>query len=203
MTHRAKTALILGPATLTMFIPLAMALAGYQIPMFQHLGFERGSLATPVSWILAIAVGAGYIIYTLRVLPFVAKMQREISLFKLLGILAAIIGGIVEEVCFRRWLMDILMAGGFGATVQVVVSGLSFGLAHASWLLFKRDRKFALPAVMSTSILGILLAVIYLLGGRNLGPCIFAHSMINVVVEPWLMLAAVSGSWKTGSADQA
>jgi hypothetical protein len=193
MTDRSKTSLILGTASLIMFSPLAMVLVGYQIPMFQNLGFERNSLASPLSWALATIVGTVYVIYTMIAIPFVASMQREISLFKLLGILSAVVGGIVEEVFFRRWVMDMLMSGGFAFIIQVVISGVTFGLAHTSWILAKHDFKFTLPAILSTSVLGIFLAIIYLVGGRNLGPCIFAHTMINVVIEPWLMLSAVSG----------
>jgi len=196
MNDRSKTAWILGAVSLIMFSPLAMVLVGYQIPLFQNLGFERDSLASPISWILATIVGIVYIFYTMRAIHFVASMQREISLFKLLGILSAIIGGIVEEVFFRRWVMDMLMSRGFASITQVIISGIAFGLAHASWTLVKRDFKFALPAIISTSILGIFLAVIYLTGGRNLGPCIFAHVMINIVIEPWLMLSAVSRKWR-------
>jgi uncharacterized protein len=197
MTDRRKTAWILGTATGFMFSPLAMILAGYRISMFQNLGFESNPLASPIAWILATIVGIVYVLFTMRAIPFVASMQREISPFKFLGILAAVVGGIVEEVFFRRWLMDMLMAGGFADIIQVVVSGVAFGLAHTSWTLFaKRDFKAALPAIVSTSILGIILAIIYLAGGRNLGPCIFAHVLINTVVEPWLMLSAVSGKWR-------
>ena len=196
MNDRSKTAWILGAVSLIMFSPLAMVLVGYQIPLFQNLGFERDSLASPISWILATIVGIVYIFYTMRAIPFVASMQREISLFKLLGILSAIVGGIVEEVFFRRWVMDMLMSRGFASITQVIISGVAFGLAHASWTFVKRDFKFALPAIISTSILGIFLAVIYLTGGRNLGPCIFAHVMINIVIEPWLMLSAVSRKWR-------
>ncbi len=197
MTDRSKTAWVLGGATLTMFSPLAMVLAGYRIPMFQNLGFARGTMAPPIAWILAAIVGVGYVLYTMRAIPFIASMQREISLFKLLGILSAVVGGIVEEVFFRRWIMDMLMSGGFNPILQVVISGVAFGLVHASWtLLAKRDFKATLPAIMSTSVLGILLAIVYLAGGRNLGPCIFAHVLINIVIEPWLMLSAVSGKWR-------
>jgi hypothetical protein len=197
MTDRSKTAWILGTATLIMFSPLAMVLVGYQISMFQNLGFERNSIASPIAWILATIVGIVYVLYTMRAISFVAGMQREISLFKLLGILAAVVGGIVEEVFFRRWIMDMLMFRGFASVTQVIISGIAFGLAHASWtLLAKRDFKATLPAIISTSILGIFLAIVYLAGGRNLGPCIFAHVLINMVIEPWLMLSAVSGKWR-------
>ena len=196
MTDRSKTAWILGMNLLIMFSPLAMILVGYQIPMFQNLGFEKNSIASPLAWILATIVGISYVLYTMKVIPFIASMQREISLFKLLGILTAVIGGIVEEVFFRRWIMDMLMLRGFTSIIQVLVSGVVFGFAHTIWALFtNRDFKATLPAIISTSILGIFLAIIYLAGGRNLGPCIFAHVLINTVVEPWLMLSAVSGKW--------
>ena len=201
MNDRNKTTLILGGLSLTMFSPLAMVLIGYQLPMFQNLGFERNSIASPIAWILAAIVGIVYVSYTLKAIPFIASMQREISLFKLLGILAAVVGGIVEEVFFRRWVMGTLMFRGFASVTQVIISGIAFGLAHAGWtLLAKRDLKFSLPAIMSTSILGVFLAIIYLAGGRNLGPCILAHVMINVVIEPWLMLSAVSGKWRAKQA---
>ena len=198
MTDRRKTALILGTATLIMFSPLAMVLAGYPIPMFENLGFERETIAPPSVWILATIIAIAYVLYTMNAIPLVLAKQREISWFKLVGILSAVVGGIVEEVFFRRWLMDNFMAGGFAPILQVIISGVAFGLAHTSWtLLTKRDFKAALPAILSTSILGIFLAIIYLAGGRNLGPCIFAHVLINIVIEPWLMLSAVSGKWRT------
>jgi hypothetical protein len=201
VNDRNKTTLILGGLSLTMFSPLAMVLIGYQLPMFQNLGFERNSIASPIAWILAAIVGIVYVSYTLKAIPFIASMQREISLFKLLGILAAVVGGIVEEVLFRRWVMDTLMFRGFASVTQVIISEIAFGLAHAGWtLLAKRDLKFSLPAIMSTSILGVFLAIIYLAGGRNLAPCIFTHVMINVVIEPWLMLSAVSGKWRAKQA---
>jgi hypothetical protein len=198
MNDRLKTTLILGASSLIMFSPLAMVLAGYKIPLFQNLGFARNSIASPFAWVLAAVTAIAYVVYTMKAIPFIAGMQREISLFKLLGICAAVVGGIVEEVFFRRWGMDMLLSRGFGSVPQVVISGIAFGLAHSGWALFaKHSLKFSLPAVLSTSMLGVLLAVIYLVGGRNLGPCISAHVAINIVIEPWLMLSAVSGKRRT------
>jgi uncharacterized protein len=197
VNDRRKTAWILGGLSLTMFSPLAMSLFWRPIPLFQNLGFEKESIAPALAWILATITVIIYVLYTMKALPLVLAKQKEISLFKLLGILAAVVGGIVEEVFFRRWVMDTLMFIGFSSPIQVVISGIAFGLAHVGWtLLAKRDLKFSLPAIISTSILGVFLAIIYLVGGRNLGPCIFAHVMINVVIEPWLMLSAVSGKWR-------
>ena len=197
MTDRSKTSLILGTATLIMFSPLAISLFWHPIPLFQNLGFERESIAPPLAWILATITAIAYVFYTMKVIPLVFAKQKEISLLKLLGSLSAVVGGIVEEVFFRRWFMDKLMLGGFTSIIQIILSGLTFGLAHTSWILAKRDFRFALPAILSTSVLGIFLAIIYLVGGRNLGPCIFAHAMINTIIEPWLMLSTVSGKWRT------
>jgi len=197
MTGRRITGLILGITSLFMFSPLAMSLFWHPIPLFQDLGFERGTIAPALAWILATITAIAYVLYTMKVIPLVLTKQREISWFKLLGILAALVGGIVEEVFFRRWIMDTLMKGGFSPVLQVIISGVAFGLVHASWtLLAKRNFKATLPAILATSILGIFLAIIYLAGGRNLGPCIFAHLLINIVIEPWLMLSAVSGKWR-------
>jgi membrane protease YdiL (CAAX protease family) len=195
MTDRHKTGWILGAASVTMLTPLAMVLAGRRIAVFEHLGFESGSLASPLWWILAVIVAGVYVIYTMRAIPLVADMQREISWFKLLGIASAVVGGIVEEAIFRRWVMDMLVSRGFPSMTQVAVSAVVFGLAHGLWALVGRDSRSALLAIVSTSLLGFALAIIYLAAGRNLGPCILAHVMINVVIEPWLMLSAVSGRW--------
>ena len=170
MTDRRKTALILGMTSLFLFSPLAMSLFWHPIPLFQNLGFERELIAPPLAWILATITAVAYVLYTMKAIPFVASMQREISLFKLLGIFSAVVGGIVEEVFFRRWIMDMLMSGGFAPIFQVIISGVAFGLVHASWtLLAKRDFKATLPAILSTSILGIFLATLYLAGRTEFG----------------------------------
>jgi len=196
MTDRRKTALILGMTSAFMFSPLAMSLFWRPIPLFQNLGFARESIAPPLAWILASITTIAYILYTMKVIPLVFAKQKEISPLKLLGIISAVVGGIVEEVFFRRWLMDMLMSRGASPILQIVISGIAFGLSHTVWILARGDFKFTIPAILSTSMLGILLAIIYLAGGRNLGPCIFAHVMINIIIEPWLMLSSISGNWR-------
>ena len=126
-------------------------------------------MAPPLAWVLATITATAYVLYTMKAIPFVASMQREISLFKLLGILSAVVGGIVEEVFFRRWIMDMFMKGR-NPILQVIISGVAFGLVHASWtLLAKRNFKATLPAILSTSILGIFLAIIISWAGATWG----------------------------------
>ncbi len=193
MTNQSKTALILGMTSAIMVSPLVMSIFWGPIPLFQNLGFDKKSIASPLPWILATITAIAYVLYTMKVIPFVLSKQKEISLLKLLGILAALIGGIVEEVFFRRWLMDMLMLRGVETILQVIISGVAFGLAHSAWFLFKGDIQFTIPAILSTTVLGILLGIIYLMGDRNVGPCIYAHVLINIIIEPWLILSSVSG----------
>ena len=188
---RSKTTLIMLTMSLFMFSPILMHLLGFRIPMFENLGLSFGTFAPWFAWILALLVTVSYVIYTFKVIPFVLKMQREISVFKLVGLLA-IVGGILEEVVFRRWLMDLLLGLGFGFVIQILISGIAFGVAHIIWGLFGKDRQFSKGAFIASTILGFSLAIVYLIGSRNIGPCIISHSMINIIIEPWLMLAAIS-----------
>jgi uncharacterized protein len=188
---RRNTALIMLTMSLFMFSPILMHLLGFKIPMFENLGLSLGTFAPRFAWILALLVTIAYVLYTFKMIPFVYKMQREISVFKLVGLLA-IVGGILEEVVFRRWLMDLLLGLGLGLVFQILISGFAFGLAHILWGLFGKERLFSMGAFIATTILGFSLAIVYLIGNRNIGPCIISHSLINIIIEPWLMLAAVS-----------
>ena len=85
---------------------------------------------------------------------------------------------------------------GYGAIIQIIVSGLAFGLVHITWGLFSKEKRFLKGAFIATTFLGFGLAIVYLVGNRNIGPCIVSHSIINIIIEPWLMLAAVSKTWK-------
>lgn len=194
-SNRRKTIFIIFSMSLFMFSPIFMHLIGYKIPMFENLGLSKGTFAPITAWIMAGLVSISYIAYTFKVIPFVYQMQREISLFKFIGLIT-ITGGILEELVFRRWLMDLLMKLGYGSTLQILISGISFGLIHISWGLFSKEKRFLKGAFIATMFLGFGLAIVYLSGGRNIGPCIISHSVINIIIEPWLMLAAISKTKK-------
>lgn len=192
--QRTIAGTILLVASAIMFIPIVQSWRGRNIPLVQNLGFSEGSIAPLSAWIIAGLFAVTYIAYTFRVVPFVREQQREISAFKLIGIVAAFASGIMEEVVFRRWLMDTAMAQGVGEIGQVLISGVVFGLAHLAWMSFSRERYFSVYGCASTVVAGWAFGTIYLLSGRELGPCIMAHVAINMVMEPWLVLAAVSGA---------
>lgn len=46
-------------------------------------------------------------------------------------------------------------------------------------------------AVRSTTLLGLALAVVFILAGRIVFPCVVAHFTINLVLEPWLLYAYI------------
>ncbi len=157
-----------------------------------YLGFAPGLSGTALGWIAAAVVAALFIANALR-LPSVRDNLFRPSLLKVIAIVLAVVAGILEEVMFRRWVMNWLMNEGHGAVVQVLGAGLTFGLLHGVWGLFGKSVRAALGATVVTGILGALLGIVFLLSGRSLAPCIAAHFVINLLIEPGLVLAAVRG----------
>ncbi len=107
--------------------------------------------------------------------------------------MVAVSAGILEELVFRKLLMNSLAAAGAGPLPQVILSGLAFGAAHGVWGLMGRSIRAALGAAAATGILGVALAGVFIASGRSLAPCIAAHFLINALIEPGLVLAAVRG----------
>lgn len=159
---------------------------------FIYLGFATGRAGHFAGWIAAAIVTAIYVGYATR-LPSVREHLFRPSGLKLLGLLVAITAGILEEVMFRRWVMNYLQEREFGVLVQIIASGLLFGLLHGVWGLFGKSLRAAIGATIATGVLGLLLAIVFVLGGRSLAPCVIAHFVINALIEPGLVLAATRG----------
>lgn len=189
---RIVTAGVLLAASAVMMFPLVVDGTGGNVPLVQNLGFAAGERAPWPAWAAALLFAVAYIGVTFWALPSVVERQRELSLFKTVGLLAAFASGVMEEVVFRRWLMDWAMSAGVDGFGQILLSSMAFGLAHSVWHGLNFDWRFSLRAIFATTVAGALLAAIYIFGGRNLGPCIMAHILINAVIEPWLVLDAVS-----------
>jgi uncharacterized protein len=169
----------------------------------QHYIFTPpGTLA---SWAAAGAVTVAYIAYAMRSLSFmrtyafVPRRWREAIGLRLFAVPMALVTGFFEEAFFRRFVMDWAQHHGAGSVEQIGVSALSFGLVHGVWALFGGFRA-GLGATISTAILGAMLAGTYILGERSLLPCAASHIAINLVLEPWLILAATSGRWGASGA---
>jgi uncharacterized protein len=158
----------------------------------RYLGFAPGLAGRPIGWIAAAVVVVIFVGMAAR-LPSVRQNLFRPSALKFIAIFLAIGSGILEEVMFRRWTMNWLMNHGHGPVIQVVGAGLLFGLLHGVWGIFSKSLRTALGAAVATTILGIMLAMVFLVGGRSLAPCVAAHAVINLLIEPGLVLAAVRG----------
>jgi membrane protease YdiL (CAAX protease family) len=160
--------------------------------LLAYLGFARGGRGNWGGWVLAALVTGLFVGASVR-LPAVRAHLFRPSLLKLLSLAVALMAGILEEVIFRKWLMDYLQGQAIGPIVQVLLSGLAFGLLHGVWGLLGRSLRAAVGATVATGLLGAGLGAVYIVSGRSLAPCIAAHFLINALLEPGLVLAAVSG----------
>ena len=182
---------------------LAWSFHGASWEEIKHYVFTPpGTLA---SWVAAGVVTILYIAYAMRALSFmrtyafVPRRWREAIGLRLFAIPMAFVTGFFEEAFFRRFVMDWLQHYGAHAPEQIGVSAVSFGLVHGVWALFGGFRA-GIGATISTAVLGAMLAGTYILGERSLLPCATSHIAINLVLEPWLILAATSGRWGASGA---
>jgi len=190
---RTITAILLGIAAAALSLPIIDYLRG---DSFLHpLGFESGITGTPAAWVLALLFATLCIAFTITHFPRVQDTWREISFLKLLSLWAAVGAAVVEEAFFRRIIMDGVMGAGGGVPLQIFASAVVFGVAHALWGLIKGSPHVAFTAAGATGIIGAALAVVYVVGDRSLAPCIAAHFAIDAVIQPGLLLSAVSGQW--------
>jgi uncharacterized protein len=162
---------------------------------FVDIGWNKA--ASTWGWILAIGVAATYAAFVL--LGPVGRnspILTDWSLYRVsLAIGIGVSAGICEESVFRGFIMKQAADAGLGPVFQVVFSAVFFGAAHLGWGQIMRGGSIAaaLPAVIITMILGCALAIVYLVSRRSLAPVILAHMLIDMAIEPWLLLFAVSG----------
>ena len=192
--HDHKTALILGG--MTIFEGLFVAFQAVPAPRsyFTWLGFLPGRHSpNPVGFPAALVVAVLFTAISAYRLPSVRANLVRPSWLKLLAVGVAVAAGILEEIAFRGLLMDSLHHHGIGPIVQVVVSAIAFGVAHGIWAIFGGHLRVGIGAVSATGAFGAALAVVYLMSGRSLAPCILAHFLLDLFIEPGLVLAATRG----------
>lgn len=192
MTSERKSALVLSGLAVTECGWVFLNLRVNGCKFVRYLGFAPGLTGTVAGWIAAALVVALFVAFSLR-LPSVRENLFRPSFLKLLALAVAFGAGILEEVMFRRWTMNWLLEHGYDALLQVLGAGLLFGAVHAVWGLVGGSVRAAGGAMLATGLLGALLGVVFLLAGRSLAPCIAAHFVINLLIEPGLVLAAARG----------
>src|SRR5450755_777521 len=154
------------------------------------LGFAPSRSGSISGWILGTIVAASYV-WSAAKIPAVRDNLLRPTFLKILAILAAAMAAILEEVIFRKWVMDSLQRNGFGNELQILASGLAFGLGHSIWGLIRLSVATALNAAISTTVLGLALGVVYVISNRSLAACVVAHFVITALIEPGLIIAAV------------
>ena len=152
--------------------------------------FRHAAYVGFIGWIAAAIVTAGYIVYSIRALPMVAILLGRLSPYKLFALVIAVPSSIVEEVFFRGSLMNLLAAHHQNVIVQVLASGIAFGIVHMFWGI-RGGISAVYGAVRSTTLLGLALAVVFVIAGRIVFPCVVAHFAINLILEPWLLYAYI------------
>ena len=186
------TALILGGASTFMLVFILLNIFNNGLLAFMYgIGFNQSALEIPLAWAMATVVAVGYIAFTTFGMSTVKENFFKWDWLKLIGIYAALTSGILEELVFRRMLMDWLYSNGVGVIIQVIISGVAFGAAHFTWGLIKGSWRTGLGSAIATTVLGLLLAIVYIVAGRNILPAIMAHMAINMFLEPWMILHAV------------
>lgn len=117
----------------------------------------------------------------------------EMSLVRLVGALATVFaGGFVEEIAMRGVIMTELSRIRVKTWLQILVSSLCFAIYHNLKFLIDLDPvTFAVGMVLCT-FMGSIFAGIYVLGRRSLTPCIICHSLANLLVEPYHLMAYIA-----------
>lgn len=166
-----------------------------QLRFIRFLGFGSGLAGTAMAWLLAAGVAAGYVWSASRIADVRYHLVRP-GLLKYIAIAAAVMAAVLEEVIFRKLVMDAMHVRGYGPLSQVLASGFAFGAVHVLWSF--KNLAAGINAVLSTTLLGCALGIVYIAGGRSLAPCVTAHFFITAFIEPGLILAAVKdklGYW--------
>jgi uncharacterized protein len=196
-TLRSRTTLTISGSALGELAVLAFLILFFRLRgrSLRDLGLWQ---ASPLrGWVLAALMTALYVwVVFMSVLRGQAG-TTEISAFHIYNSLAAgLSAGLVEEIFFRGFVMNQLKWCGFGATFQVIASGILFGIAHVGWglLAAKPQLGAAIGAMLATSILGMFYALIYLGSRRSLMPVIVGHSLMDVLIEPWLIMVTLAGT---------
>ena len=145
-------------------------------------------------WLAAVAVAAFFVIPAIRGFysgPAHMPLAQILFALNFFHIYTALVlgcgAGLCEEVFFRGYLMTRLADAGYGKIVQVIASGLFFGLAHAMYAV-SGGIHTAIDIMLHTALFGGLFAIVYLLSRRSLMPCILGHFLNDAIVLPWIFL---------------
>jgi membrane protease YdiL (CAAX protease family) len=192
MSNAGRAAIIMIFVAIAEGTPLAsFALRpGGQAVVGRWLGLGTQSISVAV-WVAALAIAMAYASASMISLPAIRENVFAVNRLKILGIVFAFITGTFEEWFFRKWLMDLGASRGLSVIWQIAGSGVIFGLAHAIWGLFGGNLRAFFSSMAFTTVLGLALAWLYVFAARQLAPAVWSHILINLIIEPWLLLGVL------------
>lgn len=185
VSARRRTTLLAGAIIGAFVIALSAMILPNPVRFLESMG--QASEVPALGWILAVVVAITYTVYTLWAVPTVGTIAIEWSRFRLLAIPLALLSGVLEEMFFRRVVMDTLAGNGVPLLLQIVLSAALFAVVHAVWVPFAKSWRIAIPVLCSTFALGVLLSLVYVASDRVIIPAILTHVAINLVIEPGLL----------------
>lgn len=146
---------------------------------------DLGMWKAPKLWALVAALAFALVYGVLTASNPGLRPNLEIhDLLKAETVVAAIVAGIVEEAVCRGYFMFELQRSRTPAWLQILGSGVVFGIAHFSYSIY---------GIASAAVLGLVFALIYHVGKRSLAPVIAGHALIDLIIEPALILWVLSG----------
>jgi hypothetical protein len=157
------------------------------------IGWRRP--ATRRSWTLAIVVATLMAGIALGSFGKTAQLLTDWSFYRLsLGIVLGGSAGICLETIFRGFVMTQARDAGLPVILQITLSAVLFALAlnRMAWSGFPGHPEFwaVVGTTASSTVLGVAFGIIYVIGNRSLTPAIAAHTAIDMVVEPGMILMA-------------
>ncbi|MHC4728437.1 MAG: lysostaphin resistance A-like protein, partial [Planctomycetota bacterium] len=150
----------------------------------------------------SVAVAAGVVFAIVLAIGIYMNNQRlgvefnlwEISLVRIVGVVGTVIGGgFAEEIAMRGFIMTELNRIKVKTWLQILVSSLCFAIYHNLYfLIVDFDLTVFAFGMVFCIFMGCIFSGIYILGRRSLTPCIVSHGLMNLIVEPFHIMAFLS-----------
>jgi len=120
----------------------------------------------------------------------------RIDLLRILVAVLTAFAGIVEEIGMRGVLMTELAKIKTRTWLQILISGFCYAIYHS--LQFLTSPVTFVQSMAVSTLIGGILAGIYVLGRHSLTPCILSHGLANLLGEPYILMGAMVAFAKFG-----